>query len=827
MTLFHNKMEFLFESLAGWVYEHFVITLGCAFLMSILLAAQLPGLTIDTRDESFFHPDDPTLVAYDQFRNQFGQDDIFFIAMKPEKDLAPSFFSMMSRLHKDLESNVPYLDEVDSLINGRIVRADNDTLIVEDLIPQPPQSLKENQRITDLINHYPLYENFLVSKDRTLGMIMVKAQAFASPEQEDLFGGFDSDGAKAAPTGPRYLDNEQNVEINDRIREVVDKYRGHGVEFFFAGTPVFVSELQRGLEKDLGLMIPLSLLLIIVFLAVLFRRISGVVFPVIVVLLSLTSSLGLMAILGIPVSNAIMILPTFLIVVGVGDSVHILTQFFRNLQKAAVQHPGRRPDKKKAIMHAVAHSGLPVLMTSLTTACGVLSFVWADVAIISQLGIIAPAGVMIAFFYSVLVLPALIAVVPIKARQPGSREKISASDRIFDAIARVTTHRPLTLAAVWGVLFLLAGLGAFSVRFSHNAMAWLPHDSTVRTGTRLMDSKNGGTVMLEILIDSGRENGLHDPDLLARMDEAAETIPTFCVNNIRAGKVASLVDVLKETNRALNNDLDSAYTLPKTRALAAQELILFESSGSDDLAELVDGTYRKARMSVLAPFTDSILYRDYVEEIKTYLAGQFPGETVSITGHMSLFIGITKMFITSMAKSYLFAFAAITLMMMVMIADFKIGLMSMIANVVPIVMIFGVMGAAGIPIDMLTILVGSIVMGLVVDDTIHFLHHFRKAYGISGCVETAVRQTLHNTGRALAITSLVLCGGFFIYTTAYLACYVWFGIMTGCAILFALSADLILLPALLSLAYGKAHAKAPVFNAPDQIPATFKKTEEK
>jgi len=796
MTMIHNKLASFFEAIAKWVYAHGILTLGAIFLVSAMLAAQLPGLTIDTRDESFFHPDDPTLVAYDQFRYQFGQDDIFFIAMKPEKGLTPAFFKTMSQLHRELEENVPYLDEVESLINGRIVRADNDTLIVEDLIPEPPDTQDENQRILTLINHYPLYENFLVSEDRTLAMIMVKAQAFVQPAQDDLLTGFDSD--DTSPAAPaQYLDNEQNVEINDRILEIVDKYRGRGIEFFFAGTPVFVAELQRGLEKDLGLMIPLSFLLIIVFLAILFRRVSGVVYPIIIVLLSLTSSLGLMAVWGISISNAIMILPTFLIVVGVGDSVHILTIFYRNIQK----DPNPRPDKKAAIINAVGYSGLPVLMTSLTTACGLLSFVWADVAIISHLGYIAPAGVMIAFLYTLFLLPALVAVFPIKTKQRRLQENPPISDRIFDGIAGITTSRPLVITAVWAVLFLLAATAAFSVRFSHNAMSWLPPDSTVRVGTRLLDRKNGGTVTLEIIIDSGRENGLYDPDLLLRMDQAGKMIPKICEHNIRAGKVVSMVDVLKETNRALNGDVDVAYTLPDTRQLAAQELILFESSGSDDLAELVDGTYQKARMSVLAPFTDSVLYQDYVEKIKTYLYGQFPHETVTLTGHMALFIGITKMFITSMAKSYLFAFVAVTLMMMVMIGNFKIGVMSMIANTVPIVMIFGIMGIARIPIDMMTILVGSIVLGLVVDDTIHFLYHFRKAYDMSGCVETAIKETLHNTGRALMITSIVLCGGFIIYTTAYLSCYIWFGILIGSAVLFALTADLILLPALLILIY--------------------------
>ena len=795
MSAIRNQLESRFAVFANWVYVHRFLAVGIMLLITAALAGQLSDLTIDTREESFFHENDPTLITYNHFRDQFGQDDMFFIAMQPEKGLTPAFLDTMNRLHSELEASVPFLDEVNSLINGRVVRAEGDTLIVEDLIPRPPQTINEHLRILKLIDRYPIYENLLVSPDRTLAMILVKARAVMPPAEDDLMAGFGQEATGNGETDRRYLSNDQNVEIDTVIRGIVDKYRGQEIDFYFAGNPVFVAELQRGLEKDLGLMIPLSFLLIIIFLAILFRRISGVVYPLIIVLLSLIASLGIMAILRIPISNAIMILPTFLIVVGVGDSVHILTIFYRNFQATG--------DKRVAIVNAVAYAGLPVLMTSLTTACGLLSFVWADVAIIAHLGYVAPMGVMLAFFYTLFLLPALIAIFPQKAARSFSDGKRTILDRLFDAIARATTRRPLAVAAVWVVVVMLAGVAAFSVRFSHNAMSWLPEESTIRIGTQLMDTINGGTIMLEVIVDSGRENGLHDPSLLARMAEASDEIPTLTAHNIRAGKVLSIADLLKETHRALNQDSDSAYIVPDNRQLIIQELILFESSGSDDLTELADSTYRTGRLSILAPFTDSILYKDYVDKIQGYLRKQFPHEAVTLTGHMSLFIGITKLFITSMFKSYLFALLVITLLMMVMIGRFRVGLLSMIANVVPIILIFGIMGIAGIPIDLMTVLIGSIVLGLVVDDTIHFLHHFRRAYETSGCMETAVSETLHNTGRALVITSIVLCGGFIIYTTAYLSCYVWFGVLVGCAVLFALAADLLLIPSLLTLTVSK------------------------
>jgi predicted RND superfamily exporter protein len=160
-----------------------------------------------------------------------------------------------------------------------------------------------------------------------------------------------------------------------------------------------------------------------------------------------------------------------------------------------------------------------------------------------------------------------------------------------------------------------------------------------------------------------------------------------------------------------------------------------------------------------------------------------------------------------MAKSYVFAVIVITFLMVLMIGRIRIGLLSMVANLAPILLVFGIMGRYRIPLDMATIMIGSIVLGLVVDDTIHFLHHFRRAYEESGSVESAVHETFHSAGRAMVITSLVLSGGFFIYMASYLACNTRFGLLAGCGVMFALAADFFIVPAMLTLVYGTKREK--------------------
>ncbi|MCI5221906.1 MAG: Fis family transcriptional regulator, partial [Candidatus Electrothrix sp. AR4] len=242
---------------------------------------------------------------------------------------------------------------------------------------------------------------------------------------------------------------------------------------------------------------------------------------------------------------------------------------------------------------------------------------------------------------------------------------------------------------------------------------------------------------------------------------------------------------------------------PDNRKLIAQELMLFESSGSDDLEDFTDSTFQTARFSILAPFDDAVLYAEYTDKVLEYLNGQFPNSSVTLTGKIRLIVQIVSNALTTMAKSYTISLVIITLLMIIMVGRIRIGLMSMAANVVPIICILGLMGMKNIPLDLSTMLVGSLVLGIVVDDTIHLLHHFRRAFEKTGDLETSVRETLLSTGRALFITSMVLCGGFFIYTVGSLANNVRFGIISGCSILVALAADFFLVPALLSIAYSK------------------------
>ena len=795
MKNIYKQFESTFMNFTAFVYTRKYQMLLFMILLTAGLASQLGRLQVDTRDEGFFHENDPTLVAYNDFKKRFGQDEIFIIALQPDKGLNKEFFNTLYQLHSELETTIPHLDEVTSLTNGRIVHGKEDTLYIEDLIEAPPETNEEVARIMNLIDHFPLYENFLVSSDRSTASIIIKALAIKEQQPEDILEGFTQEEDQSINVTDRYLSNEESMEISNAISTVLKKYKSENLKIYFTGTPAVVAALQKGIEHDLSIIMPLSCLLIIFFLTILYRRISGVIYPLIIVLLSLLATFGFMALIDVPITLVSQILPSFLLIVSIAHTVHILTIFYRKFN-----HSG---DKKQAIIDAVGYTGLPVFMTSLTTACGLLSFAWADMATVAQLGYIAPIGVFFAFIYSIILLPIFIAIFPIKRCNPTSVSNKSRLDSIFKWIARVTTHRPFVVTILSGIIIVLAFYSALTVRFSHNISTWFPETSEIRVATNVLDSVNGGSVMLEVLIDSGHENGLHNPDFLRRLDHSINEVSNMSVLGIKAGKVMALPDVIKETNRALNNDQNQFYSIPENQNLIAQELVLFESSGSDDLEDFTDSNYRTARFSIMAPFADAVLYADYADTVEDFLRGQFPDSEIVLTGKIQLFVQIVTNALKSMAKSYSLAVVIITLLMIFLVGKIRIGLMSMIANIAPIICILGLMGLCGIPLDLSTMLVGSLVLGIVVDDTIHFLHHFRRSFEKTANVEQAVLETLLTTGRALFITSMVLCGGFFIYTAGSLANNIRFGIISGSAILFALVADFFLIPALLSITYRK------------------------
>ena len=471
--------------------------------------------------------------------------------------------------------------------------------------------------------------------------------------------------------------------------------------------------------KDMRKFVALAIVTVAVLLYVMFQRISGVLLPLIIVGLSLLCTVGIMAILKVPIQVPTRYLPSFLLAVGVGTSVHILAIFFHRYEENG--------DKEGAVAYSLGHSGLAVVMTNVTTASGLLSFSTSEVAPIADIGIFAGIGVMLAFVTTIVLLPAFLAIFPLKnKRKSGRDQKIAVMDRFLSRVSHFSTSHPVPIVTAGAIIIVLSVVGASKIRFSHHILGWFPKTTEIRIATEKIDHEMRGTLNLEIVIDTGKENGLYEPNLLNRLENATTYVQSLEYEEVFVGKAWSLTTILKEINQALNENQPSYYAIPDNRDLIAQEFLLFENSGSDDLEDFVDSQFAMARFTVKGPFKDVVKYDLFLQTIHRYFADRFPATKITFTGMMTLLSRTVSNAIKSMARSYVIALAVITILMIILIGRVRIGLLSMIPNLAPILLMLGVIGATNIPMDLFTMMVGSIAIGLAVDDTIHFMHNFRR-----------------------------------------------------------------------------------------------------
>jgi predicted RND superfamily exporter protein len=793
-----TKTESKIELFSDWLFENAKITIVVIFVLVAGIASQLPSLKIDTTTEGFLHKSDPMRVQYDEFRDQFGRDEKLMIAVKTQNIFDLDFLEKLDRFHHALEDELPNIKGVDSLINARNTYGIEGELIVEPLIDNLPQNNEDLISLKETVTNNSLYKNSLYSEDFRMTTVTIDTETYSNNgasqdatnlEFDDSLE-FDDDSIG----GQRlYLTDAENDEIIAQTQQIMQRFNDDNFEIYLSGSAAIAGIFKQALMNDSVIFISLMMIVIMIVLFVLFRRISGVILPLSCVSLTLIMTVSLMSIFSAPFTMATQIMPTFLLAVVTSASIHLLAVFYKDFAKTN--------DKKKSLRYARGHSGLAIIMTSVTTAVGLWSFSFSGVAPVADLGVFASSGVMVGLVFTLVFLPALVSVTNFKVvKQKSSEDEYSLMDRALIGISVFATTRPKLIISVSTVLIICAAIIAAQLRFSHFPLQWLPEDNFARVATEAVDENLKGSLTLEVIIDTEKTNGLYNPELLRVIDDVSKNINSISTGNMFVGKVISYIDVIKETNRALNENRDEYYAIPDDSDLIAQEFLLFESSGNNDLASLVDANYSKARLTLKTPFIDSLEANTFIDNAQIYLDQKFGSlAKVTFTGIGTLMTVTFEEAIYSSAVSYILAFSLITILMVLLIGNLKIGLISMIPNLLPIVILSTIMVIFKMPLDMFTLLIGAIALGLAVDDTVHFMHNFRRYELQYNDVDKAVRLTLMGTGRAITLTSIVLALGFLVLTFSQMNNMFDFGVLTASAILVALLADFFLMPAIMKL----------------------------
>jgi predicted RND superfamily exporter protein len=411
-----------------------------------------------------------------------------------------------------------------------------------------------------------------------------------------------------------------------------------------------------------------AVVVIAVFLFALLRRVAGVVLPLLIVTLSLVTTLGIMAVLEIPITVPTQILPSFLLSVGVGYAVHILVIFLQRYDEGGT--------REESLVHALGHSGIPIVMSAVTTSAGLVSFTTAELTHIAVFGIVAPVGVMVALLYGLVLLPALIAVFPLR-RKPRSAaiRHSSRTDRALQAVGGACGRNAWKVSLVAFGLAVFAAAGAVQVGFSHNPMEWFKEDSAVKIASKAIDERLGGSLPMEVLIDTGVENGVHEPAVMNGIDAMHQRVGQFIADRVNIGKAISITNVVRETHQALNENRADFYVIPQDRQVIAQELLLFENSGTDDLEEIVDPSFSVTRFTLRMPDGEAYDRADFIQEATDdfpRIMGDYAD--VTVTGLSVIMNRTMSAVVHSLARSYVLALILITPLMMWLIGSLRRGL---------------------------------------------------------------------------------------------------------------------------------------------------------
>ncbi len=753
----------MIEKYARWLLRWRWLVIVVSILSVAILASGGRFLTLTTDYRVFFSKDNPQLAAFDNLQDTYTKSDNVLIMLLPKngKVMTRETITAVKEL-TEAAWQTPYSIRVDSIANFQHTHARDDDLIVEDLIDDPaalsPGELAEKGEIAV---HEPLLVNRLISPDQHATGVNITMEL------------------------PGVHPTSEVPEVAGFVRKMVADFeqRYPDIEFYTTGVVMMNNAFPEASIKDSQTLTPLALAAIVLALVLFLRTISGAITTIVLIFMSIVAAMGSAGWLGIQLTTPTMSAPTMILTLAVADAIHFLsTMLFR------MRHGD---SKDAAIVESMRINFHPIFLTSFTTVIGFLSMNFSDAPPFRDLGNITAMGVAYAFFLSVTFLPAMISVLPVRARPHKTR-----SLHVMDKIAEFTIRyrHPLLL----GIGLLIIGLTILAPRnqLNDNFVQYFDESIKFRRDTDKVAENLAGLYFIDYSLDSKTPGGISDPAFLRKV----ESFANWYRQQPETKHVNVITDVFKRLNRNMHGD-DPAYDkLPENRELAAQYLLLYEMSlpYGLDLNNQINIDKSATRMSVSLETLTTTQALALEERAQQWMKQHIPELVTHGASPTIMFAHIGMRNIKSMLSGTFVALVLISLTLIIALRSLRIGLLSLIPNLAPAAMAFGVWYLVRGEIGLALSVVVAMTLGIVVDDTIHFLSKYLRARREQGLgPEDAVRYAFSSVGSALWVTTFVLIAGFLVLSRSAFELNASMGLMTAITIAIALFVDFFFLPPLL------------------------------
>ncbi len=764
-----NAINLMRHRFFSWILRHAWLTVILSVLLVGLSVAGARLLSFSNDYRMFFSEENPQLQAFEAMQNTYTKTDNVLFVLSPKNGdvFTPENLAAVEWLTKE-SWQIPYSLRVDSISNYQHTEAEDDDLLVADLVEDATNlSPQQIRRIRNVALHEPLLVNRLISPDGAHTGINVTVQLPGKKSNEV----------------PEVAQFAQQLAA-----KAMQQYPD--VEVRVTGLVMMNATFPEMSQQDMKTLYPLMLLIILVTMGLMLHSLSGVIVSMLVLVMSVFATLGLSGWMGIQMSPPTTSAPVMVMTLAVADCIHIIVLFLQGMRKGE--------GRMEAMLESLRLNLGPVFLTSVTTAIGFLSLNFSDAPPFRDLGNMAAMGVMVAFLLSLTFLPALLMILPVKAGKSPTRGQ-GAMEHLADFIIR----RQKLLFAVMGGLILVLVAQVPRNTLNDEFIKYFSENVPFRVDTDYAVDKLTGIYLLEYSLPADGEGKITDPDYLKHVEKFANWLRS----QPEVLHVNTITDIMKRLNKNLHGDDPSWYKLPDNRELSAQYLLLYEFSlpFGLDLNNQINVKKSATRLTASLKSISSEQLLALERKSQQWLKANTP-QYMHVQGASPsvMFANIGHRNIRAMLEGTSVALVLISVILMISLRSWRIGLLSLIPNLAPIGMAFGLwaifVGQVGLALSV----VSGMTIGIVVDDTVHFLSKYLRARREQHLgVEDAVRYAFHTVGTALWVTTLVLMLGFGVLSFSDFELNAGMGLLTAVTIGLALLADFFFLPPLLMMYGGK------------------------
>ena len=711
--------------------------------------------------------DDPDFVEYIKFKETFGEDgNILVIGVKSEDLFKLDFLNDWYKLSKELESR-PGVEKVVSITNTyTLFRNDSlKALQIKPVLTKPLANQAEADSFQTFLRSLKIYDGLLYNADSNVTLIAVTLKK-------------------------KELDSKARIPLVNDIETRANAFgKKYNTKMHFSGLPYVRTIMSSKVADEIKIFTFLSILITAIFIFIFFRFLSAVLLSLVVVTVGVVATLGCLAMLDYKITMLTGILPPLMVIIGVQNCIYLLNVYH--------QEYTLHGNKMKALTRLISKNGLPLFLTNVTTAVGFMVFSFSGSAMLDQFSVVSGIIIMLVYVVSLVFIPIVYSYLPPPKNKHTKHLDAKRLNKVLDYCNFLIYNKRKSIYIVTIVLVVVSLIGSFRVKNLGYVVDDLPETDPVFMDLKFFERNLKGTLPFEISIDTKAKDGVKDYVTLQkinRLEKELYKIPEF-------SKPMSVVDVLKFANQGMHDGDERYFMVPNVIDISNIVDYLPKQEYSKSLIKsMVDSNYQVARISVQMADIGSQKMKVFTKIVQTKIDSIFPKEDykVKITGTSAIFLKGNDYLIENLIQSMIAALLIISVMMAFLFFSWRMVLISLIPNLIPLIMTFGIMGFFGIRLKPSTIIIFSIAYGIVVDFTIHYLAKYRHSLKKHNWdMRIAITESVTDAGPSIIYTAVALFGGFIIFAASNFGGTVALGILTSLALIFGMFMNLILLPSIL------------------------------